>query len=48
MPAFTKSRLGYSPLLLTIVSVSGAFITYFSMYAFRKPFTAAEYESIEL
>jgi hypothetical protein len=45
---FSPSRIGGSPLLLGIVSVSGAFITYFSMYAFRKPFTAAEYESMAL
>lgn len=45
---FKPSKIGSSPLLLGIVSVSGAFITYFSMYAFRKPFTAAEYESMNL
>lgn len=45
---FKQSRLSSSPLLFTMVSVGGAFITYFSMYAFRKPFTAAEYESMAL
>lgn len=29
-----------------IFLIAGAFITYFSMYAFRKPFTAAEYEGL--
>ena len=34
--------------LLAIWSATGAFITYFSMYAFRKPFTVAKYENLEL
>lgn len=38
------SLLLRSPLLLSIVGIAGAFITYLSMYALRKPFTAAEYE----
>lgn len=31
-----------------LAAVSGAFITYFSMYAFRKPFTASTYGDLEL
>lgn len=31
-----------------VAAVSGAFITYFSMYAFRKPYTAGSYEGLEL
>ncbi len=30
----------------SLYAVSGAFITYFSMYAFRKPFTAGTYEDL--
>lgn len=37
-----------SPLILSLIGISGAFITYFSMYALRKPFTAAEYEGTDL
>lgn len=33
---------------LAALAVAGAFITYFSMYAFRKPFTAAEYNALTL
>ncbi|MEO1010213.1 MAG: DUF5690 family protein [Bacteroidota bacterium] len=32
----------------TLLCASGAFITYCSMYAFRKPFTAATYEGLSL
>ena len=33
---------------LAALSITGAFITYFSMYAFRKPFSAAEYGDLTL
>ena len=51
MPIFSilsEKKIENSPNLLTSVSMIGAFMTYFSMYAFRKPFTAAEYESMAL
>ena len=35
-----------SDLQIAIISIAGAFITYFSMYAFRKPFTAGEYANL--
>jgi len=41
-----KSDVKNSHNLITAVSIIGAFLTYFSMYAFRKPFTAAEYEGL--
>ncbi len=34
--------------IVALLSISGAFITYFSMYAFRKPFTAAQYADMVL
>lgn len=34
------------PTSLIILSIAGAFITYFSMYAFRKPFTAGVYDEL--
>lgn len=37
-----------SPAVLASLSIAGAFITYFSMYAFRKPFTAAEFAGLSL
>lgn len=43
-----RTKITNSPNLLATVSMVGAFITYFSMYAFRKPFTAAEYENLML
>ena len=36
-----------SPVVFSIFAVIAAFCTYFSMYAFRKPFAAASYEDIE-
>jgi hypothetical protein len=44
--SLATERLRRSPVLLSLVSSTAAFITYFSMYAFRKPFTAAEYEGM--
>ncbi len=45
--AFVTSRLEKShPAVLTIWSVIAAFTTYFCMYAFRKPFTVAQYEGL--
>jgi hypothetical protein len=45
MPASSlRERLSQSPAwLLTLTATAAAFITYSSMYAFRKPFTAATY-----
>jgi sugar phosphate permease len=37
-----------SELVLIIKAASAVFITYLSMYAFRKPFTAAQYNNIML
>lgn len=42
-----KSRLARSQGLLIIYASSAAFMTYFSMYAFRKPFTAASFTDVE-
>ncbi|MBB1269126.1 hypothetical protein H5073_07110 [Shewanella sp. SR44-3] len=42
-----KSRLASSQWLLIIYASSAAFMTYFSMYAFRKPFTATAYLGVE-
>lgn len=43
--ALLKSRLQtVHPALFSIVAGSAAFVTYFAMYAFRKPFTAGVYE----
>lgn len=42
-----KERLNrLNPVLFSLIAISGAFVTYFSMYAFRKPFTAATYEDL--
>jgi hypothetical protein len=35
------------PILLSLFAIAGAFTTYFSMYAFRKPFTAATFGEME-
>ncbi len=37
-----------SPHVFSFVGIGGAFVTYFSMYALRKPFTAAEYDGADL
>ncbi len=37
-----------SPLVVAAVAMSAGFITYFSMYAYRKPFTAATYTGLTL
>lgn len=42
----TDSR--YSVIYILITGIGGSFLTYFSMYAFRKPFAAAEYEGLEV
>jgi len=39
---------GFSNTGTTLLAIGGAFITYCSMYAFRKPFTAAAYDSESL
>lgn len=44
----SEKKIKDSPSLLSAVSILGAFMTYFSMYAFRKPFTAAEYEGLAM
>lgn len=44
----TAAKRQMSSVILAALAVSGAFITYFSMYAFRKPFTAAEYSDLSL
>ncbi|MFT4703940.1 MAG: MFS family permease [Bradymonadia bacterium] len=36
-----------SPAILTVYAVVVSFTTYFCMYAFRKPFSAASYESLD-
>ena len=36
-----------SPAVFSIFAIIAAFCTYFSMYAFRKPFAAASYEEVE-
>ncbi len=36
------------PQLTVAFSIAGTFITYFSMYAFRKPFLAGQYQDLEL
>ena len=35
-----------STLWFTVYATMAAFMTYFSMYAFRKPFTATNYDNI--
>ena len=35
-----------SPVVFSIYAIVAAFSSYFSMYAFRKPFTAAKFESL--
>ncbi|KXI26926.1 DUF5690 family protein [Paraglaciecola hydrolytica] len=43
-----KSYLNNAPQIwLVIYAASAAFITYFSMYAFRKPFTVGTYENVD-
>jgi hypothetical protein len=37
-----------SPVVFALYAMSGAFITYFSMYAFRKPFSAATFDEMAL
>lgn len=44
---FSESRLG-SGFLFSVFCMSAAFITYCSMYAFRKPFTAGVYEDMQI
>lgn len=45
--SFVQSRLSKAnPGVLTAWCAFAAFVTYFSMYAFRKPFTAAKYDGI--
>ncbi len=41
-----RSNTSRSAWRLTALGIAGAFITYFSMYAFRKPFTAGVYEGL--
>ena len=36
-----------SPAVFSVFAIIAAFCTYFSMYAFRKPFAAASYEEVE-
>lgn len=44
---FVSARLAQAtPAVLTAWCVMAAFTTYFSMYAFRKPFTVAQYENL--
>jgi hypothetical protein len=38
-----SQSLSTRPILLSFFAFASAFITYFSKYAFRKPFTSAEY-----
>lgn len=47
-PGWIKSKLEHaSQPVLTIYAIIVAFSTYFGMYAFRKPFAAAEYQGLE-
>lgn len=47
MRAVIQNRLAASPaLLLPLWAIAASFTTYFCMYAFRKPFTAANYEGL--
>lgn len=41
------SKLAHSQGLLVVYASTAAFMTYFSMYAFRKPFTAASFTDVE-
>lgn len=43
-----SSEPARSPLSTTLLCMFGAFVTYCSMYAFRKPFTAGMYEDLML
>src|ERR1700742_1286921 len=44
--SLTQSLRSASPAVFTAFAGLAGFITYFSMYAFRKPFTAASFEGI--
>lgn len=48
MNSALQTRLADSPLLLNLWALFAAFATYFFMYMFRKPFTAAAYDSTTL
>jgi len=49
MRAKVKSLLETAhPVVFALYAMSGAFITYFSMYAFRKPFSAATFDDLAL
>ena len=44
---YLQSKLAVAPeSLFTLYAVAAAFITYFCMYAFRKPYAAAEFEGL--
>ncbi len=43
---FQRALAQGHPLIFTIVAGLAGFSTYFAMYAFRKPFTAATYEHV--
>jgi hypothetical protein len=42
-----KKNIFSTPLLMTLYGMLAGFLTYTSMYAFRKPFTAATFETME-
>ncbi len=43
---FRRRLAGASPSTLNLYAIACAFVTYFCMYAFRKPFSAATYEGL--
>ena len=43
-----QSRIGKEDLNFLLTASFAAFITYLSMYAFRKPFTAATFDQLSL
>src|SRR5579864_1280954 len=45
--SLTRSLQNAPPVLFTAVASLAGFATYFSMYAFRKPFSAATFEHVD-